>query len=220
MVPAEANDPPSVQRQTPQETARTLRAHFTRHNLRVVGVAFGTLLATAALWAILHGVCCWLIVLAFSAVDLPDARVPRGFDLLFVVTAFCAVIYAWIDHRLTPNEQARDDKKVGEILIDIVLAIPRMTLAIGGTLAAWQRLSEDDLVQAAALLHRLAEATRLPMSGVRLEIPDPAAALRILFALQITQIIDVQRESQEFWLKLSPLRPAALRLTRATYADA
>jgi len=60
----------------------------------------------------------------------------------------------------------------------------------------------------------------LPMSGVRLEIPDPAAATRILFALQIAQIIDSQREGQEFWLKLNPLRPAALRLTRASYADA
>jgi len=204
----------------PEKTTRALRAHFARHNRQVLLLAVGTLFAAAALWSVLYVVCCWLLVLASTAVDRPLRGIPRGFGMVFLVAALCALIYAWIDHRLTPNERARDDKSLAEIFADFVLAIPRMTLAVGGTLAAWQRLSETDLAQAAGFLHRLAATTRLPMSGVRLEIPDPAAATRILFALQIAQIIDSQREGQEFWLKLNPLRPAALRLTRASYADA
>jgi hypothetical protein len=220
MLSAKATDPPSLRLLSPEQTARTLRAHFTRHNFRVFAIALGTLLAAAALWAIFYVVCCWLLVLAFAAVDLPLTRIPRGFGIVFIIAALCAVLYAWIDNRLTPNEQPRDDKKPGEIVSDFVLAIPRMTLTIGGTLAAWQRMSDDDLAQAATFLHQLAKATRLPMSAVRLEIPDSGTALRILFALQITQVIDLHRDSQEFWLKLNPLRPASLRLARGAYADA
>jgi hypothetical protein len=58
------------------------------------------------------------------------------------------------------------------------------------------------------------------MSSVRLNIPDASAAMRILFGLQLTQVIEVQREGQEFLLKLNALRPDALRLTGESYADA
>ena len=34
-------------------------------------------------------------------------------------------------------------------------------------------------------------------------------AMRILFGLQITQVVDVHRDQNDFWLKLNPLRPAA-----------
>jgi hypothetical protein len=214
------SDPPRLRLRSPSGTARTLRAHFHRHNRRVLLLAAGTILAAAALWVIFYGICCWLFVIASAVVDHPRTAIPRGFSILFVVAALCAVFYAWIDRRLTPNEQPRDEKRLGEVFSDFILAVPRMTLAVGGTLAAWQRLSDADLAQAAAFLHRLAEAKRMPMSGLRLEIPEPSAALRILFALQITQIIDLQREGQEFWLKLNPLRPAALRLIREPYADA
>ncbi len=220
MFPARASESPSLRILSPEQTARTLRRHFARHNRGVLTLALGTLCASLALWLILYGVSCWLLILAFAAIDRSDLGIPRGFAVVFAVAALCAIGYAWIDRRLTPNELPRDDKRPGEVVSDFLLAIPRMTLAIGGTLAAWQRLSDADLEQAAALLHRLAEATRLPMSKVRLEIPDPAAATRILFALQITQVIDAQRDGQEFWLKLNPLRPAALRLARGGYADA
>jgi len=220
MARARISDPPSLRLLRPEDTARRLRAHFARHNRRVLLFAAITLFGAAALWIVLYGVCCWLIVLGAAAIDLPLTRVPRGFSIVFAVAALCAVIYAWVDRQLTPNERPTDEKPAGEILADFLLAIPRMTLAVGGTLAAWQRLSDSDLTQAAALLHRLAEEKRLPMSGVRLEIPDPATAVRILFALQLTQVIDAQREDSEFWLKLNPLRPESLRFSRGLYADA
>lgn len=211
---------PSLRITRPEETARFLRRHIARHNRRVLGISAVTLLAAAVLWAVLYGVCCWLFVLGAATFDLTVTRIPRGFGVLFTVAALCAIGYAWLDRQLTPNERPTDEKRAGDIVADILLALPRMTLAVGGTLAAWQRLRLDDFLLAATLLHRIAEEKRVPTSSVALEIPDAEAAMRILFALQITQLIDTHREGDEFWLKLNALRPAALGLGRGGYADA
>lgn len=219
MAASRDKEPPTLRLRTVEGTALVLRAHFFRHNLRVLLLAAGTALAATACWVVLYGVCCWLLVLAFAVFELPFTRVPRGFGTLFAVAALCAVAYAWIDQRLTPNARPTDKKPVAEIAADFVLAIPRMTLAIGGTLRAWLRLSEMELRQAAELLHRLAEEKRVPMSGVRLEIPDPPTAAHVLFALQLTQIIDVRRDDTEYWLRLNTLRPAGLRLAGEGAAD-
>jgi hypothetical protein len=215
MLLAPIKEAPKLRPVTPPRTARSLRRHFARHNLRVFLLASATLLAVVALWLILFGVCCWLILLALTAIDVPHPHIPRGFAILFAVAALCAVIYAWIDGRLTPNGLPRDDKRPGEIFTDFVLAIPRMTLSIGGTLAAWQRLTDAELVQAAALLHRLSAEPRVRMSSVPLEIPEAAARLKILFALQITKVIDVHRRDNEWWVALNSQRPQNLLLPAA-----
>jgi hypothetical protein len=220
MLASHSQHAPSLRVRTPESTADALRAHLARHNLRVLGMAAVTLFAVVAAWLLLYFVCTWLIVIGLAALDFHYTRIPRGFPILFAVAGLCAVIYAWIDRWLTPNERARDEKRPTEVVSEFILAIPRMTLAIGGTLAAWQKWEADDYLQAATLLHRVAEEKRVPMSSVRLDIPDATAAVRILFGLQLTQVIDVQREGQEFWLKLNALRPASLRLARESYADA
>jgi len=214
MSAPENKESPTLRVRSPEGTALVLRAHFARHNLRVLALAAGTLVAALAAWVLLYWVCCWLLVLAIAVFDLPYTRIPPGFRPLFIVTAFCAIGYAWIDQSLTSNAQPRDEKGFGEIASDLILAIPRMTLAAHGTLRAWLRLSDADLLQAAELLHRLWQEKQVPMSGVRLEIPDPASAARILFALQLTQIIDVHRDETEYWLRLNALRPAAFRPAR------
>ena len=211
---------PSVRLRTPVSTARALRAHFARHNLHVLLIAAATMLAVAASWCLLYFVCAWVLIILFAVLDERLTRIPDGFVIVFAVAAICAVIYAWIDRLLTPNERPRDEMRFTEVIEDFLLAIPRMTLSVGGTLAAWQRLDEDDFLQAATLLHRLAEEKRVPMSSVRLDIPDAQTVVRILFGLQLTQVIDVHRDGQEYWLKLNSLRPASLRLGSESYADA
>ena len=217
MLSARTRNAPALRLFTPEHIAHALRRHFARHNLRVSLLAVGTLLAAVALWLILYAVCCWLILLALTVVDVPQPRIPRGFSILFGVAALCAVIYAWIDRRLTPNDMPRDDREPGEIVADFILAIPRVTLTVGGTLAAWQRLTDAELFQAAALLHRLAEEPRVPMSGVPLEIPDSAARLKILFALQLTQVIDIGRRDGDWWVTLDPRRPQSLQPPSAAH---
>jgi len=206
------HEAPTLRVRTPAGTAEILRAHIARHNRRVLALAAATLVAALAAWALLYFVSCWIMVLGFAIVDSPRTRLPHGYWLLYSVTALCAIGYAWIDQRLTPNARPRDNKHFLEIVMEFVLAVPNMTLAVGGTLAAWQRLSDEDLIAAADLLHRLGEEKRVPMSSVRLQIPDPEAAVRILFALQMTEVIDAHRDGNEFWLRLNALRPASLRM--------
>jgi hypothetical protein len=151
----------------------------------------------------------------------PDRdRIPPGFPMVFGAVALSALAYAWVDQWLNPNARPRDELRLGEVIADFILAVPRMTLSVGGTLRAWQHLSGSELRQAAALLHWLAEEKRVPMSGVRLEIPDPETAMRVLFALQLTEIVEVHRNENEFWLRLNALRPKSLRAGREGFIDA
>jgi hypothetical protein len=214
-------EPPKMRVRTPAGTARVIRAHLAQHNRRVLALAAATLIAALAAWALLYIVCCWVLVLAIAIFDLPFTRVPRHFLLVYVVAAVCGIGMAWIDQRLTPNARLRDSKTPWEIFMEFLLAVPNMTLAVGGTLGAWQSLSSAELLEAAEFLHRLGEEKRVPMSGVRLQIPDPEAAVRILFALQMTQVIDAYREeNNEFWLRLNALRPPSLRMAREDSAPA
>jgi hypothetical protein len=206
-------NPPVVRLLTPAGTAENLRVHLARHNRRVLLLAAGTLVGTLAAWALVYFVCCWLFVLAVAVLDLPWKRIPPHFPLLYIITGLCGIVYAWIDRRLTPNARLPDKKPVYEILMDFVLALPRMTLAVGATLRAWLHLSDTELLEAAELLHRLGQERRVPVTGVRLQIPDPRAAARILLALQITQLVDQFREENEYWLRLDPARPSSLRMT-------
>jgi hypothetical protein len=222
MLAARDTNPPIVRVRTVESTAQTLRGHFAKHNQRVLLIAAGTVVASVAAWVLIYMVVTWVFVIAVGVFEVPveGTPLPRGFNLVFVVAGLCAIGYVWLDRRLTPNERPADEKRSGDIMADFILAVPRMTLSVGGTLSAWQRLSDTDYAQAAALLHRLSNERRLAMSSVRLDIPDPDAALRVLFGLQLTQVIDVHREKEEFWLKLNALRPPELRLARESYADA
>lgn len=206
------NEPPTLRIRTPAGTAEALRAHLAKHNRWVLVLTAVTSVAALAAWALLYFVSIWMLVLFMATFDIPNAHIPRRFWVLYLVAALCGVAMAWLDSRLSPNARPVDRKHPWEIFMDFLLAVPRMTLAIGGNLAAWQKLSDAELREAAELLHRLGSEKRVPMSGVRLQIPDPEAALRILFALQMTEIIDTHREGNEFWLRLSPSRPAGLRM--------
>jgi hypothetical protein len=178
----------------------------------VLSLAAGTLVASLAAWVLLYFVFIWILVLGLAVFDLPVERIPHGFWIVYVVAAFCAVGIAWIDQWLTPNARPSDNKGASEVALDFLLAVPRMTLAVVGTLRAWLCLSNGELLQAAELLHRLCREKRVPVSGVRLQVHDPESAVRILFALQMTQVIDSYREGNEFWLRLNSLRPASLRM--------
>ena len=137
-----------------------------------------------------------------------------------VRVSLCALAYSWLDHRLEPNARPRDKKPIWDLVSEIVLVVPNMTLSVFGTLGAWQSLSKMELSEAALLLHRIAEERRVAMSSVRLQVPDPEAALRVLFALQLTEVIDVHRDRHEMWLRFSALRPAELRFGRDELAEA
>lgn len=189
---------------------RALRLHFAEHNLRVALLSLLTLVASLALWFLLRATARWLSLLTISAVQGTDARLPRSLDSIFLFAAATSLFVAWVDRRMTTDDRARDHKSAAEIVWEILLAIPRSTLAIGATLSAWQHLSRLELTTAATLVARLRAHRRMPLHTLPLEIPEEALREKILFALQLVQVVEVRREDREFWISLNPLRPASL----------
>jgi hypothetical protein len=201
-------DDPTAAESSPHALPRALRSHLAAHNLRVALLAFATLLASLALWYLLHLGVKWLAIFFATVIQGTEAQMPAGIDNLFWFIAAALLTVAWIDRRLRPDDRPRDHKSIAEILWEFVLAIPRVTLSVGGTLSAWQHLDRRELAEAASLIERLATERRLRLNSLPLEIPDAPRRFKILFALQLVQVIDIRREDRELWVVLSPLRPA------------
>ena len=197
-----------------ESTARALRREIARHNLQVAGIALFTLIVAVGLWVVLYAVCCWVVLFFQTAVGTSRVALPQGFTLVFAVAAACSVGYAWLDRRLTPNDVPRDDKSPGEIIADFLLALPRITLAIWGTLSAAVSLTAHERDEAATFLHRLVRERRIPLHSVPLDITDATARFRILFALQLLEVIDLRRDERELWIRLNSSCPRGLGLPR------
>ena len=210
MLSRNPHDAPQLHVVTIEGTARALRREIARHNRRVALIALFTLAVAAGLWTVLYAVCAWVLMIAFIAIGTERAALPHGFTTLYLTAAACAVGYAWIDRRFTPNDLPRDDKSYGEIASDFLLALPRITLAVPGTLRAWLRLTGDESALAAAFLHHLGHERRIPLHSVPLDIPGEPARFRILFALQILEAIDLRRDEHALWITLNPRGPRAL----------
>ena len=195
----------------PREIAASLRAHLARHNARVLLLSAATFAAAILLWTVLYVIAQWLTLLALVAARGEDTPLPRGFPTVFGAAVLCLLAYAWIDRRLTPNDMPRDDKSAGEIAEDFLLAIPRTTLAAWSTLTAWQRLTAHEFALAATFLDRLTREHRVPMHSLPLDIPDEAERWRILFALQLTEIVELRRDGRDYWIVPNPLRTFAIQ---------
>ncbi len=171
-----------------------LRAHLRRHNRRVLGLTLTTFVFAAALWAGLYFVTWWLFLLAGTAANpwtfQPMARpVVRG----FIATAVLLCAFAWIGRFIRPNEAARDHKSAAEHFLDLLLAVPRVTLAAFGVTGAAARLSDLELEQAWNLLRRMNDADKpVPVRTLPVEIPDAGARDRILLALQLSGLIEIR----------------------------
>jgi hypothetical protein len=204
---------------SPPDLTRALRSHLAVHNLRVAFLAALTLVAAAGLWYALRLAANWLSLLFVTAVQGTEARVPAAIENVFWFAAAALLAVAWIDRQLRPDDRPKDHKSVVEIVWDIVLAIPRLTLSVWGTLSAWLHLDGRERAEAVTLIERLSQERRIRLSSMPLEIPDARRRFKILFALQMVQIIDIRREDRELWVALNPLRPPALVAAPATRPD-
>lgn len=174
------------------ETAR-LRAHFARHNRRVLLLSAMTALLAAGAWSVLAFAAYTLTLLMLSVKNSVDAQAPRGFFFGFAAVALALCFLAWILRRLQPDERARDAKSLAEIALDFLLVIPRVTLSILGTLSALVLLNREELNLALALLRRIDREESLPLHAVPAEIADDAAREKILLALQLTELVDFRK---------------------------
>ena len=179
-----------------------LRRRFAQHNRLVALVAVLTLLVAAALWYLLFAALYWLAFVFASATRGMDARPPDILPALFIYAAGLLLLITWIAGTRYFDGPLKDKKSPFEIVAEFVLAVPRATLAVWGNLSAWQRLDPREMEMAAELLERLADEGRIPLHEVPLDLPDPKTRMRILLALQLVEVLDVERSEGTVWLSL------------------
>jgi len=174
-----------------------LREHLHRHNRTVLGLTLLTAGAAILLWMTLFCVIWWLFLFFGSALSSGDFN-PRGGPFLraFAATAVLLCVAAWISRRLRPDQAPRDHKGAGEHFMDLLLAVPRVTLAIFGTGGAAARLNGVELEGAWLLLRRMAATdSPLPMQMLPVELPDAAMREKVVIALQLAGLIEMRSTS-------------------------
>jgi hypothetical protein len=205
---------------SPREIAAALRLHLAEHNRRATLFAAGMLAVSLLLWLALYFVAHWLTMLFVTVVSEGTAPVPRGVGVVFGAVVASLLAYAWVDRRLRPDERPRDVKPFSEVALDVILGLPRLTLGAWATLTARQHLADAELVQAGEFLARLGATGRLAISTAGYEMPDAATRERVLFALQISGVIDVIPGKDGTSIYLSAQRPASLGLAASAAPSA
>jgi hypothetical protein len=104
-----------------------------------------------------------------------------------------------------------DERPALQTVGDIILFLPRLTVAIVLNFTAWARLPKRARPDAADLLDRLRTEKKIAISTLPLDMPDDHARERILLVLQLINLVEVRRERGEVWLKFSALAPTSLR---------
>ncbi len=201
-----------MQQRASRKLAESLREHMVRHNWQVLGFTLLTTGTSILLWAILYGGVYWLLLLVRTSASVTDWVPVRSYTLVFGAVAGALLFAAWFDRTVAGSERVPDHRPMAEIFLDLVLAVPRTTLAIWGNLSAWQWLDREELDYAAALVERVVREKDVPLHSTPLDIPDDRTRERVVFALLMLRVLDIRREKNETHLRLSPLRPETLRL--------
>jgi hypothetical protein len=174
-----------------------LREHLRRHNRWVLLLTVLTFLFAAILWAGLYVAVYWLVLVA-GTVARPFDFQPAAGALArgFAAAGILLCLSAWIARRLRPNEAARDHKRFLGHFLDVLLAVPRLTLSIFGTGGAAVRLSDSEMEYAWLLLRRMNEAEGpVPVQALPVDIPDSAMRGRIVLGLQLCGLVEVRPTS-------------------------
>ncbi len=178
-------------------TPARVRGCFQRHNREVLLLVVLTLLGTAALWGLIYVGIYWLTLVFFAATRSLDSQPPESLPALFIYTAALLVAVAWLWRVINPERGVPDKKASWELAMDLLLAAPRATLAVWGSLRAWQSLSAPELEVAAELLERVEAEGGIPVYRLPLEIPQRGTRQRIVLGLQWVQLVDVRRYREE-----------------------
>jgi hypothetical protein len=171
-----------------------LKEHLHRHNRYVLGLTVFTVAASAVLWAGLYFVVWWLFLFFGSAVKSTDFH-PASAPVLRAFGAVAAIlcVSAWVSHWLRPNPVPQDHKNLGGHLLDLLLAVPRVTLSVLGTGGSAARLTDRELGYAWDLLRRMDESAKpLPIETLPVEIPDAKMREKILLTLQLSRLVEIR----------------------------
>jgi len=171
-----------------------LRAHLRGHNRRVLGLTIATFFFAAGFWAGLYFVVWWMFLIVGTATKPFDFHPVAGpLFRAFAATAVVLCVFAWVGRRMRPNEAARDHKSFGEHFLDVVLAVPRLTLAVFGTGGAAARLSDRELEHAWDILRRMNEGEKpVRVNELPVDIPNAGMRDKIVLGLQLSGLIEIK----------------------------
>ena len=138
----------------------------------------------------------------------------QSFLPVFAGCALLLCLLAWIVRKIRPNYFPVDHKPMFEIFMDIILVLPRITLAVWGNYSARQVPTERELRAAWRLLQAIGEMDhrKMNINQLPLEIPKPRLRARVVFLLQLVGLVDVRRYHDGLWLVMQGER--ARRLVR------
>ncbi len=183
---------------TSETIPKVLRRHFAQHNRRVFLVALFSIVSVLVFWAAIYFVVYWLVLLAISVCQGIDAQMPVRFLPRFLAAAAILCAIGLLARRLSPDDWAEDHRSAAKIAVDIVLAVPRATVAAFGTIAACQFLNERELGLAWRLLQAIRRERRIGIHALPLEIPDERSQRKIVLALQFAGLIDLRKIGDDF----------------------
>jgi hypothetical protein len=171
-----------------------LKEHLHRHNRYVLGLTVFTVAASAFLWGGLYFVVWWLFLFFGSAVKSTDFH-PSSAPVLRAFAAVAAIlcVFAWLSRWLRPNPVPQDHKGFGGHFLDLLLAVPRVTLSVFGTGGSAARLTDTELGYAWDLLRRMDESAKpLQIQMLPVEIPDAKMREKILLTLQLSRLVEIR----------------------------
>jgi hypothetical protein len=174
-----------------------LRDHLRRHNRWVLILTILTFLLSVVLWYALYLAVLWLFLIAETVTRPFDIQPASGAPVRdFAAGAVLLCLAAWIARKLRPNAMPRDHKGYSEHFLDVLLAVPRLTLSILGTGGAAARLNDSEMEQAWLLLRRMSQSeSPMPVHALPVDIPDSAMRAKILLTLQLSGLIEIRPTS-------------------------
>ena len=189
---------------------RELRRYFARHNRQALFLAVLSLVASAALWALIYALVYWfslvgvtvsrsLNVETISQVNNPlllGTHFPQWFALgAGVALVVAAFVRRWM--RVAWLREAR--LYLLWVLVELFMAVPNVTFSVWGNFSAITRLRRREAREAWRLLERIhQEGGRMNLANLRQEIDDERILQRVMYGLQIVGLVSV-RESQDGW---------------------
>lgn len=143
-----------------------------------------------------------MVLLALTVVQGVNARPPDIFPICFAGSAALLCILVYVAHRVSPHERLRDRKPGWEVALDFLLAVPRSTLSVWGTLTAYQFLDEYEMGCAWDLLQFIGRERRIPLHAISREISEPQVQERVVVALQLVGLIEFRETENGVMLML------------------
>jgi len=188
----------------PQNVPAALRAHFQRHNRRVVGISVATLGFSFLLWVAAYWFCYWILLLLLTTLLGTEAKAPSaGFTLAFGGFVIGLCLISFFEQRIWPFHRPNDRQNAFGMFMDLILGLPRMTVSSGLTLAAYHSLEESDLAMAWEVLKKIEKDGPLPLQRFPMEIGGEDRRKHVLMALQWSGLVELHSAKEGLELRLA-----------------